>query len=123
MTEKTSVRLRHPLFRTSLRLSRVPRYLRFTVRGWASCARHWDALDQPDDQPEPEEQVIAAQLVHRGTVHIDGVKNGRRFGKWLPTAEYAPLQEQPNDDTLRDANEWREWCLSREAAHDERNDR
>ncbi len=111
---QTSVRLTHPLFRGSLSLNRIPKYLRFTCRGIASCSRNWDALDQLDDVPESGEFLIAGILTDRGLMHLDRVVNGRRVGDWIETATYSPIEPQPDQETMRDGNRWRAWCESQE---------
>lgn len=112
MERLTSVRLRFPMFRKSLQLSRVPKYLRFVCQNIGKPGREWDALDQLDDQPKPEEEIIAAVLVDRTSVHLDGVNKatGKRFGKWIEEAVYEPTAVQPPDDTLRDTAKWQAWC-------------
>ena len=84
MSDTTMVRLDHPLFRGSLSLHRIPKYLRFTYAGdgIAACSKPWDALDQPDDVPRTDEMLIAAVLKDRGTMHLDRTVNGRRVGTW-----------------------------------------
>jgi hypothetical protein len=114
MKKQISVSLDHPLFRGSLSLKRAPKYLRFTVRGMASCSRNWDALDQPEDVPEPGEQVIAAIKRSSGSMHLDRTVNGRRVGEWYETAVYAPIEEQPPDDVIRDTAKWQAWVMARE---------
>ncbi len=110
--DRTIVRLRHPLCRATLSIRRVPIYLRFVVRGLASCSRNWDALDQLEDGPTVEEQVIAAVLVDRGSLHLDRIVNGRKVEEWHQTASYAPLDPQPPEEVLRDNPQWQAWCLS-----------
>lgn len=112
MTRPTITHLRHPLFRGSLQLHRLPLFLRFTCRGMASCSRNWDALDQLDDTAEDGEQLIAAKLVDRTKVHLDRVVNGRRVGEWIDEAVYEPVADQPSDAVLRDNEKWREWAMS-----------
>lgn len=109
--ETTLVRLDHPLFRASLYLCRTPKYLRFVLD---RREMSWDALDQPDDQPEPHEMVFAAVLSQRGTCHIDRTVNGRRVGEWLRTAEYRPLRGQPDSSVLGDTNKWKDWCYAQD---------
>lgn len=109
----TQVRLNHPLFRVILSLKRVPAYLRFTVKWIARCTREWDALDQLDDQPLPDEMIFVGRLAKKGSMHLDRTVNGRRIGEWFQTADYEPVAEQPPDDVLRDNAKWAEWCQSR----------
>lgn len=109
------VTLNFPTFRGSLSLRRAPKYLRFTCRGHSSCSRNWDALDQLDDEPEPGEELIAAVLKSRGSIHLDRVVKGRRVGEWHETAEYEPCAKQPSQKVMRDRKSWHEWCLEQEA--------
>lgn len=112
----TVVFLTHQLFRTALSLKRTPKYLRFACKGLASCSRNWDALDQLDDEPEAGEQLIAARLKDRGTMHLDRVVKGRRVGEWHDTATYEPVEPQPGQEVMRDREQWRAWCEQQEAS-------
>ena len=93
----------------SLRLERLPRFLRFVVRG--SDWKTLDALDQLDDKPEPGETVIAAEWTRKTTVHIDRVKDGKRIGEWLDEVTYEYVEPQPSQDVLRDSEAWHQWCM------------
>lgn len=106
--------LKHPLFRGSLILKRQPKYLRFVCKGIATCSRNWDALDQLDDVAEEGEHIIAAEKTDSSSVHLDGYRNGKRFGEWRETATYTPIEEQPPQELLADNERWREWCMERD---------
>lgn len=106
------VYLNHPLCVGSLNLARQPKYLRFVCKQVSSCARKWDALDQLDDVAEEGEYIFAAKKTDSTSVHIDGVRDGRRFGEWHETATYTPIKDQPEQELLADNDRWREWCLS-----------
>lgn len=85
-----------------LMLRRAPVYIR-VVRG-----RQWDALDQLDDTPEPDELVTAYQRVgNAGTVHIDFT---RKRSAWFATATYRVVPDQPPDRVVRSTYLWRAWC-------------
>lgn len=91
-----------------LMLRRAPIFLRvtsFTV---------WDALDQPEDTPEPSENLFAYVLAGEpGHCHISTRgKDGRRGGGFYPIAEYRYVEQQPDDATMRDNAAWRKWCES-----------
>jgi hypothetical protein len=111
--DQTTVFLRLGTTRGPLTLRRVPRFLRFVVRGtdWATL----DALDQLDDEPAAGETVIAAEKADESSVHLDYTerKTGRRRGLWERTATYAPVADPPADDVLRDTAKWQAWCLAR----------
>lgn len=114
MAKLVSVTLEYQMFAVRLSLKRAPRYLRFVVRGSERCSRNWDALDQPHDQPELGERVIAALKSSSGSMHLDRTVNGRRVGEWYETAIYWPVEEQPPEDVLRDNQNWQEWCLAQQ---------
>lgn len=119
MSEKTTfVSLRYPLFSGQLSLHRVPKYLRFacTDVSGGRCARTWDALDQPDDEPRAGEYLFAGKLAHKGTLHLDKVVKGRRVGEWHDTASYELAEPQPEQSVMRDFEQWKEWCMDQEAA-------
>ena len=114
VTETFAASLDYPTFKGALTLSRAPKFLRFTVAGPLSKGS-WDALDQLDDVAQPEEQVFAARLIRKGTVHIDRVVKRKRVGEWITTAEYKMLDDGPPESVLRDGDAWRAWCLQRDA--------
>lgn len=94
----------------TLTLSRRPKYLRFVAVG--EDFEQLDALDLLEDEPKPHEKIYAAVLVERGSLHVDGKRNGKRFAEWLDTADYELLAEQPSDEVLRDAAKWQAWAIS-----------
>lgn len=99
--------------RGPLVLKRAPRLLRFVLTG--SDWKTLDALDQLDDEPKPEERVIAAERRGGyGAVHTDGRdKQGRRTAEWYTTADYEYIPDQPPQDVLRDRARWEAWCWER----------
>lgn len=103
------VSLKVGILRGHLSLARTPKYLRFVMVGadWKTL----DALDQLDDSPKPEEHLIAAVKGDESTVHIDGIRNGRRFGEWRRCVTYHLVPEQPDQETMRDREKWQAWCL------------
>lgn len=94
----------------SIELARAPLYLRFVYR-IVDGRPAWDALDQLDDHPSPDETIIAARRGEKGTVHVDGSKNGRRFALWYTTYQYHEFTEQPADDVMRDPAKWQAFCV------------
>jgi len=92
----------------TLMLGRAPIFLR--VVEWAGA---FDALDQIDDTPEPEETIHVYQRVGepgRMHVHRSGGKGG-----WFTVAEYAVLPEQPDEDEVRRTDAWQAWCRRQSA--------
>lgn len=111
-----SVSLRFTLFTGSLSLQRAPKYLRFVVKDVGNpTKRAWDALDQLDDQPEPDETVMAAVKWYEGQIHVDRTVDGKRVGEWYPTATYELVAESPPDEVLRSTELWRKWCYEQAA--------
>jgi len=105
-----SVTLRAAVARNcTLQLQRTPMFLRFV---WDVKANTWDALDQLDDEPRPEEHVFAARLAGTGSMHVDGVRGGKRAGWWLRTATYELVEPQPDDATMRDTTQWQAWAIA-----------
>lgn len=105
----TTVFFSHPLCRTSLLLARTPRFLRFACTD-VGGDRKWDALDQLDDEAADGEYLFAAEYESAGCVHIDGMRDGKRFGEWRRTVTYDPVGPQPPQDVMRDNAKWRAWC-------------
>ena len=115
----TMVHFRFPLFQTAcLMIRRVPKFIRFTTRK-EDGKRVFDALDQLDDTPLPEEAVFAARLKHRGICHVDRTVKGRRVGEWYQTADYVLMEEQPDDATIRDTEKWQAWCVRMDGKKEE----
>jgi hypothetical protein len=93
----------------TLSLGRSPVFLR------AVCAPggKWDALDQLDDTPQPDEQIhVYRRTSDPMTAHVDGrdTKTGKRFGRWMSIANYVLHHQQPDERTARDNDAWRQWC-------------
>lgn len=111
---ETIVSLRHGTTRGSLHLQRAPLFLRFVMRGtdWSTL----NALDQLDDAPKPGETVYAAVKVDSAGMHVDRVVNRRRVGEWYQTATYELVPDQPDQEILQDATEWKAWATAQHAA-------
>ncbi len=88
----------------TLMLKRAPQFLRVV-----EANGKWDALDQLDDKPEPQEKIYAYKRVGKpGMIHINmGRKN---HGGFFPMAEYRFCSEQPPDCGMRDKERWQWWC-------------
>jgi len=94
---------------TNLSLGRSPYFLR-AVR---APGKPWDALDQLDDEPSPDEEIHVYRLASTPmTAHIDGrdPKTGKRYGRWMSIADYVLHDEQPSDRIARDKAAWQAWC-------------
>ena len=101
--------LNGPAAGTNLSLGRSPYFLR-AVR---APGKTWDALDQLDDEPAPNEEIHVYRLASEPmNAHVDGrdPKNGKRFGRWMSIADYVLHDEQPDDPTARDKQSWQQWC-------------
>ena len=94
----------------SLTLERAPLFLRFVCHQ----LRAVDALDQLDDEPRAGEELVAARLERRERIHVL-YSVGRQRGRWLRTAHYRAVQQQPPEHVLRDTAAWRAWCLAEQA--------
>ncbi len=108
---QTIVHLKLGTLRGPLSLERAPKFLRFVLTDarWETL----DALDQPDDVSKPEEKCYAAEQVDSSNVHVDGYRNGKRFGEWHKTATYKLVDEQPSQDVMGDYEQWKAWCIAR----------
>lgn len=112
-TTTVSVTLRATVARNcTLELKRTPKFLRFV---FDPKANKWDALDQLDDEPRPEEHLFAARLVDTGSLHVDGYRDGKRCGWWYRTATYELVNLQPDDATMRNRAAWQKWATEANA--------
>jgi hypothetical protein len=94
-----------------LLLQSAPIFLRVVM----TPSGEFDALDQPNDQPNPTEAVYAYRRTsYEGTVHLRFGGRGRRSGTYQ-SANYAFIAEQPADAVLRDSMAWKEWALAEHA--------
>ena len=108
---------------------RAPRYLRVVESPEMATPNHrWDALDQLSDTPEPHETIHVYQWVKHvdmGPVHIDGVRNGRRFAQWMSSAadHYRHLGWLSEElrESFRDNAAWRAWCIRNQEEPDSDN--
>lgn len=89
---------------TTLMLKRAPLFLRVVRNARGDV----DALDQLDDEPQPDEQIIVYRREGEvGNVHIHSAR-GR--GGWYTTAQYRAVDQQPEDADVRETQPWRNWC-------------
>lgn len=98
-----------PAAGAKLSLGRSPYFLRVVRKPGGE----WDALDQLDDTPEPNEEIHVYRCVSEPiTAHFDGrdPKTGKRYGRWMSIANYSLHTEQPDDETARYRPAWQEWC-------------
>jgi hypothetical protein len=96
----------------TLLLKRTPLFLRVVIGADGSV----DALDQPDDEPRPDERLYAYRFsADKGGAFVDGRDDrGRRIGGAYRITEYSPVEPQPGDDEMRTRARWVAWC---EATH------
>lgn len=92
-------------FSTPLLLKRAPHFLRAVQAPDGT----WDALDQLDDTPKPEETVVAYVMVTGPrSVHICARGKNNRSG-WYQGGDNRVVEPQPTDAQLRDTTAWRAW--------------
>ena len=92
-----------------LALRRAPVLLR-VVRGPRG---KWDALDQLDDTPEPNETIFVYRVVGTPTwVHFCCRGKGKRESGVYWSGEYRLLDFQPTDEQMRTNEAWAAWCDS-----------
>jgi hypothetical protein len=86
----------------TLMLHNSPRWLRVT------CGRgKWDALDQWEDSPLPDELIYCYQLAEiTGHAHIN---MGRGRGGFYPIASYRYVEPQPDERKMRSNELWVKW--------------
>ena len=105
-----------PATGVSLNLARTPIYLRVVHD---TAAGTWDALDQLDDVPKPTEEIHVYRIEGEPMRGFwDGTdKRGRRTGGMFIHAQYRHVIRQPDDDTARDAEAWKQWCQTEHRKH------
>lgn len=92
----------------TLMLKRAPRFLRVVEENG-----QFDALDQLDDEPRPNENIYAYERVGEvGMIHINaGRKN---HGGLFTMATYRYIKDQPKDINMRNRDQWQLWCKKKE---------
>lgn len=89
----------------TLLLQRAPLYLRVTRDAQGTI----DALDMPEDEPQPGETLFAyVRMTDPERVHLR-MAPPRRSG-FYARAEYALVEPQPEDAVMRDRDRWCEWA-------------
>lgn len=92
-----------PAAGTRLELRRAPYFLRVVI----NCAGDVDALDQLDDEPEPDEAI---HVYYQSANHGSGIACTRGKGcRTFNISEYKLNAAQPTDEQARDAELWRAW--------------
>lgn len=85
-----------------LLLKRAPLFLRVVL----APDGKWDALDQLEDKPAPEEKLFAYEITAPpGWCFMDGPKCRGRYA----SAEYRLVAQQPMDAWMRDETTWPSW--------------
>lgn len=97
-----------------LTLARAPQFLRVTRDARTG---KFDALDQLADEPLSSEEVwVYVSEGEAASVHIDyRDADGRRRGRTERLHEYRLCADQPDEETLRDTQKWRAWCVAQAA--------
>lgn len=88
---------------------RCPVYLR-AVQG---ADGKWDALDQPEDAPNPTETAYAyIRQGEAGACHVSlRGKDGKRGGGFYQTGTYEVCFPQPDAETMANNSKWQAWCI------------
>lgn len=72
---------------------------------------NWDALDQLDDEPGPDEKIYVYQLHEPPTsMHLCCRGKSKGASGWYQIGKYYFLSEQPADEHLRTRQAWSNWC-------------
>lgn len=86
-----------------LMLKRHAKFLRVVV-----ADGKWDALDQPEDTPQPNETLYAYVVV--GEIGMCHINRGGGRGGFYAIANYRFVPIQPDQETMRDSSRWQAWC-------------
>lgn len=101
-----------PAIGQTLMLKRTVVFLRVTAQilPESGKVKNWDALDQWEDTPNPDERLYAYKLVRNvGTAHVN---MGRGRGGFYPINEYSFVEHQPSQEVMRDNDKWTFWVQS-----------
>ena len=86
----------------TLLLKYSPHFLRVT-----ELNGKWDALDEPKDQPLPEEKLHCyVHANHKGHAFLDGPNVSGCY----PVCDYDYYPLSPTDEEMRDNAKWAQWC-------------
>jgi len=90
-----------------LQVRRTPILLRVVL----GLSGKWDALDQPDDSPTPDEQVFVYILTEAPlNYHLCIRGKNRAAAGWYQAGKYKLLVPQPPESSVRSNQKWSEWC-------------
>lgn len=95
-----------PAANVRLQLHRAPMVLR-AVR---DTQGQWDALDQLDDQADPDEFVVVYVVASVPTNYHLRCSRASGGSGWYQAADYREWPKQPPQDVLKDNQQWRAWC-------------
>jgi hypothetical protein len=99
----------------NLMLKRACFFLRVVEKKTSLLESEFDALDQPEDTPGPDEIIHVYQLTKNpGMCHLNIRKGGKHAGGFYPISEYRLCAEQPGD-AVRDNSAWVKWCEDHKA--------
>ncbi len=101
----------------NLMLRRAPYLLRVCLeRDLTGAVVKCDALDQPEDDAGPGEELHAYRLTGRPVPCHIRASGGR--GGFYQIGTYEVVPEQPTDAQMRDNAAWTEWCHTPERIAD-----
>ncbi len=69
----------------------------------------WDALDQPEDEPRPDE-IVYVYVAVPGTSTAVCIRAAKGMGGFYQGADYRILVPQPEPDHVRTRAKWLAWC-------------
>lgn len=96
---------------TTLMLRRAP----FLLRAVRDADGAWDALDQLEDQPKPDETIVVYRMVSGPSrMHVN---RGRHGCAWYEGGDYRVLEPQPADDVIRERDAWQRWAQAEAPKH------
>lgn len=88
-------------------LRRAPHFLRAVRVKGSTDMKAWDALDQLEDRPKANEEIVVYEMNGEPTwMHI----RARSGGGVYRGGQYRIVNPQPPDEILRSPAKWREWA-------------
>ena len=99
-----------PAMGQTLMLKSAPEFLRVTCAA-RELVPKWDALDQPNDTPQPYETITVYERI--GDSHLVHVRMSGKGSGFYRTGEYQLLRPEPPADVVRDNARWREWLTGK----------
>jgi hypothetical protein len=98
-----------------LRLQRTPYFLRVVMAEDGSI----DALDQLGDEPRDNETVAAYRRISdTDAEYVTKTFDGEVINDLVLVAHYLIVEDQPDEETLRDTSKWRAWTTLNNTKHD-----